>query len=248
MMNGDTAEKDYPTLCEIREAGALRAACYRALSAVFAVELDEDQLAELVGFAQDILGDADGLTAEERKLFQEVASVDRDSLVETCRKLRTQYAQLFVGPRHKLAAPFESVYYGNKNRLFTEATDDVRKTYQANGFQVAARNVVPDDFIAYELEFMASLAAADYARVEEALRGLEVQERFLDRHLLKWAPAFTDAIVSSGVSPFYGAWATYLAAYLKEDRAALSELLELFAADEMAPIDDVSGPSHEEAR
>jgi TorA maturation chaperone TorD len=65
--------------------------------------------------------------------------------------------------------------------------------------------------------------SADETRLVEILND---QKAFLDEHLLKWVPHWTQDVVKSAETDFYKGMAQLLEAYLNLDRQMIEELLE----------------------
>ncbi|MFR3452370.1 MAG: molecular chaperone TorD family protein [Collinsella sp.] len=49
------------------------------------------------------------------------------------------------GPARPLAAPWESYYLDENNRLFTDSTREVRAAFRAHGLEFEKKNREPDD-------------------------------------------------------------------------------------------------------
>ncbi|MBI2894006.1 MAG: molecular chaperone TorD family protein [Deltaproteobacteria bacterium] len=100
--------------------------------------------------------------------------------------IRRDYVALFVGPRKKLAPPWESVYRSPGRLVMQEPEREVVRAFaeQRVGFEGMGQK--PADHIALELQFVALLLerSAHKRAARAALR------RFLDQHILQWVPAF----------------------------------------------------------
>ena len=147
----------------------------------------------------------------------------------------SEYAELFVGPRPPRAPFYESMYLGYPNRLFTGTTRTVRSLYERAGFAVTARNRVPDDCIAYELEFMAHLCERQAELLERLLAGeegvrddlaecLRVQRIMACIHLGAWTGPFAERVASEMPGSYYAAWARFAADVVAHDADVLVEL------------------------
>lgn len=132
---------------------------------------------------------------------------------------------LLIGPGKPLAAPWESVYSeANEGLIFQQETLDVRRAYRAFGLQVDQLHHEPDDHIAYELEFVATLAS----RAAEALRAgregeaqalLDAKNAFLVDHLQAWAFKWCDLMDEHASTEFYRGIAGLVRGFLQESLA-----------------------------
>jgi TorA maturation chaperone TorD len=122
--------------------------------------------------------------------------------------LKWDYRQLFVGPDRLKAYPWESVHLGKDHILFDEQTIAVRKLYRQFGLQVPQRRREPEDHIGLELAFMAHLCSLGLAAIEQGdsaalAERLNTQRDFLRDHLLRWAPAFVEAVILHADTDYY---------------------------------------------
>ena len=88
-----------------------------------------------------------------------------------------------------MAAPWESYYLDENNRLFTDSTREVRAAFRAHGLEFEKKNREPDDHIGLMLSFLAVLAGREAEAVEagdeETARSLQKdQADFIDNHVL----------------------------------------------------------------
>ena len=122
-------------------------------------------LRDLAAMAQDSSPE-DAVLDCEAALLSHLAGYAGADFDDLRTKVATEYAELFVGPRHPLAGCYGSLYIGFPNRMFTESTRKVRKFYRAFGRMSDSPNRVPDDHIAYELEFMSYLCEQEASALE----------------------------------------------------------------------------------
>ncbi|NCD16409.1 MAG: dehydrogenase [Actinobacteria bacterium] len=109
------------------------------------------------------------------------------------------FARLFVGPAKLTAPPWESVHRSRERLLFEAETFQVREWYARYGLEAPRLNREPDDHIALELEFLATLAeraltALEEDREEDAQELVAAHQAFLAEHVLPWAPGLMDQI------------------------------------------------------
>ncbi len=97
-----------------------------------------------------------------------------------CINMKYDFNKLFVGPGTLLAPPYESCYLNPEKVLMQQVTLRVRKAYKDAGLVITNKNIEPDDFLAYELEFLLFLLSDnknDYKYIFNT---------FMDKHLTKW--------------------------------------------------------------
>lgn len=112
---------------------------------------------------------------------------------ETLEELRRDHRRLFIGPRPLLAAPWESVHRSREGLVFDVHTLQVRGVYRRFGLESPLLNREPDDHIALEASFVATLAvraldavdAGDGEGVGELVHAIR---NFSAQHLQEWVP------------------------------------------------------------
>ena len=236
-----------------------RASIYLLLSSVFAHEPTVEGLRDLAQTGASALADEAVAVSEEKAsdeaeivagktaaspaapdeeaamatLFKMLAGLGPEVTEEDRRRIATEYAELFVGPRPPLAPLYESVYLGFPSRLFTDQTRKVRAAYERCGFDVSARGHVPDDHVAYELEFVSNmlcrLADMQESGSDDATSPAGDPERvatelsaFLGDHLGGWIGLFADRVAQAQAGDYYRTWAEYAHAVVTADVRALS--------------------------
>lgn len=140
--------------------------------------------------------------------------------------LASEYVRLLVGPAALPAPPWESVYRDSQRTIMTKTTLDVRNAYRAQGFIPRLYPRVPDDHVALELDFLASLAdeTVDACEREDAAgcrAVLEASARFVEQHLGTWVGAFACDMREKGDSVFYATVAEALASFVAADAERL---------------------------
>ena len=127
--------------------------------------------------------------------------------VEAWRELRRDHVRLFVGPKKKLAPPWESVYRTSKRLVLQEAEQEVTRAYAAEGVGFEGMGQRPADHVSLELQFCAVLVdRRDRSKATASLR------RFLDQHVLAWVPAFAADVQREARGDFHRALAGALLA------------------------------------
>jgi putative dimethyl sulfoxide reductase chaperone len=141
--------------------------------------------------------------------------------------MQADYTRLFIGPGKVIAAPCESVYFGEERLTFQEQTLDVRNWYRRFGLEAEKKYREPDDHIGLELLFLAHLAAQgiqalneqDNTRFEEILKA---QREFLMQHPGAWALTWCSLVEKNARTDFY----IGLAHLIRGALAGLSEILD----------------------
>lgn len=159
--------------------------------------LDDEQLA-----AWPLAGrnEATGTGLDElRRAVQEPASVE---------ELEADYRRLFVGPGPIIAPPWESVHLDDEGLMFQAPTMSVRHAYAEFGLQAPELNKEPDDHMGLELAFIGELAVAALRAGEAGDVGgqgalLAGMQRFVNEHLVAWAPLFAGLVVGGAQTSLY---------------------------------------------
>jgi TorA maturation chaperone TorD len=122
--------------------------------------------------------------------------------------LEHDYLQLFVGPGHLQAAPWESVYRSPDHLLFSPDTLAVRHEFQRFGMPIPNLGSEPDDHLGLELRFIAHLSelgltAIDHDRPDVLDVAITEIRSFLSDHLLQWAPECLNLVIEKAESDYY---------------------------------------------
>jgi TorA maturation chaperone TorD len=211
------------------EYAQYRANLYSIAARAFAEEPTKDTLAVLTALAEDTHEHECRRTSEFTVLVH-MGNYKNRELPSLQTQIGTEYAELFIGPRPPLAPLYESLYVGSPRRLFTDVTEHVRTCYESHGFTVLQRNKIPDDHMAYELEFMSRLCQQEKTQRERgntkgATWTQTVQLEFIEAHLGRWAHAFATRIAEAWCGDYYVAWSRFVADFVEEERAYLMESL-----------------------
>jgi putative dimethyl sulfoxide reductase chaperone len=129
--------------------------------------------------------------------------------------------------------PYETFYTRPDQMIETGGANPVTDFYSAYDFLVdyEIARVVSADHIGIEMEFMHHLCEAerkafeenDTEAVEELIR---VQHRFLNTHLLKWAPMYLINMKYESRTPLYYDAAEMALEFILSDNETLSELVK----------------------
>lgn len=214
---------------EVAQMSADRGGLYRFMAAVFYTELNSRQIEAL---REAPLPSEPGNDRMERGAsaiarYFRLASPD----VET--RLRVDYARVFLGAgvyEGATAVPFESVYTSEEGLMMQESRDQVVRMYREDGFDVEPSLQIPEDHLAFELEYVALLCdktarTCGAGNEVEAGRLLERQHGFIENHLLNWMGLLAERVESYAQEPFYPAFMQYCMAFIESDAAALANQL-----------------------
>lgn len=149
-----------------------------------------------------------------------------DALVEDHRRL-------FIGPRPLLAAPWESVHRSREGLVFDVQTIQVRQAYRRFGLQSPLLNKEPDDHIALEASFVATLAlraldALEQGRPDDAAELAAAIGEFTREHLEQWVPDLLERVEDHARSDYHRGMARLTA-------GALDQLGQLGGLNQLDP-------------
>lgn len=108
--------------------------------------------------------------------------------------LAQEYRRLFVGPTHKAAPPWGSVYTDRECVVFGASTLELREWMRARHLAAPNGTHTPEDHVGLMLALMAQLARQS--------RSAELDE-LLCRHLLTWVPHFCNVLERQAALPLY---------------------------------------------
>jgi len=122
--------------------------------------------------------------------------------------LLLDHRDLFEGPNHVLACPYESVYLSDEHLTFEQQTLDVRAFYNRFGVEAPWVGKQPDDHIGLELSFIAHLCVLGLDAIEASDTDAETAMiasigDFLEQHLLRWVEDCLDRVVEHATTDFY---------------------------------------------
>lgn len=181
-----------------------RAATWTALGRLIDRAPDEAGLATLrSGELLDGWPVTGGRTAEGLDLWRESAAVGEDAVT-----IKEDHFLLFRGPGAAQAPPWASVYLSDEGLLFAAETFAVRGSYAEHGLAAPNLDRDPDDHIALEFEFLATLLtraldAAEEGRSDEMGRLEAAHDAFCRDHLLPFAPLFFGLVEQHASTRFY---------------------------------------------
>ena len=132
-----------------------------------------------------------------------------------------------------LAYPWESVYISKMPFLFLESTLEVRDWYRRYGLEVVNFKREPEDFIGFELSFLAHLSqlaldAAEQGDMDGVAALVKAQRDFLSEHLLRWGFEWANRAAQHAETDFYRG-------FVLMARGALAELAVVYDVAPQAP-------------
>ncbi len=126
--------------------------------------------------------------------------------------------------------PYESFYIREDQMVETGGANPVTDMYSAYDFMVdyEASRTVSSDHIGVELEFMHHLCLAELKALEDGNESAVkearvVQQEFLNKHLLKWAPLYLINMKYEARTPLYYDTAEMTMEFLLSDNEYLAE-------------------------
>jgi TorA maturation chaperone TorD len=206
------------------EAAVARSAAYWLLADLFLTCPDEAFVARLRG---SIAPAAEpGLT---NPMLEELTGL-RDALPANSAgisALAVEYTRLFgaLSKSYGPPPPYETVHRGSS--LSTDATAAVSEFYAAAGL-VPTDQAAPPDHLGVELRFLALLCHEEAEAWQrgsdaEAAQLRQQQRDFLDRHLLRWVPAYFDLVQANTKHPFYLRLTALAGRILAKDEMAIED-------------------------
>jgi TorA maturation chaperone TorD len=216
---------------DLRNSGSWlkgRAFLYAFLSAVFRDHLTVGWIENILGSGelQLVLAGTDEKGCPEKNEIREILqAVVKDWTNMNSEKelnLQKEYARLFLLPEG--VHPYESIYLGKKKLMMDRPWEKVREFYRRLGLEKERSELHPEDHLAVELGFMASLA---YMTVE-AKGGkikdlLSIQEEFLQEHPGKWVHLLAaDLLGKTKEGDFYQSVAQILDAFVRLEKRLFS--------------------------
>jgi TorA maturation chaperone TorD len=216
---------------EITEVLETRTNFYGFLSRMYIVEpareLADDVVNARFDFAQLTALDLNAELSEGFRLLK--AFMERNKGRDTValhEDLRDEYTLLFIGPHRLPIEPYEAWWVSG--RRLGEPLVRVKEAYQNAGVAKSKEYPELEDYIGFELKFMQYLSAETIkAETQEEMKEyLKLQRGFMDDHLLKWVPAFCDAVYEYKLSAFFKGIAKLTKGFIMLDDAVLDDLLE----------------------
>ena len=224
-------------LNEIVEYNKGREVIYACFSRIFINTLDDNEykmLSDIIPFIETFKTDNkddllinDGVEALS-KFIKEYNSLSAEQQEDVKNKTALEYTRLFcLGNGVDLS---ESVYLSPSHLTQGEMESEVYHLYKNCNFEMDCKSNEPQDHLSYELMFMSFLSkniSKKYASDKEiAVKLLEVQKEFLEKHILKWIELLIKRTINFTESyTFYLPALYFIAGFIKTDYDYISELL-----------------------
>lgn len=161
------------------------------------------------GCLQDLWDGIDSALSGYPSLYPILKTLHSQFVNNSLEQQEDEYIYLFGHAVQGNCPAFETEY-GEAEEGFQKPHElgDIRAFYRAAGLKPALRAYEREDFIATELEFMYFLLFKQaYAEEKKEVAMVEsckdIQRKFLQDHLARWAPAFTQRVMHYSQGGFY---------------------------------------------
>lgn len=142
-------------------------------------------------------------------------------------ELALEYTRLFIGPGRHIS-PHESVHRRGEGQLWGQSTAKVKGLVESWGLKYASDFKGLPDHISVELEFMRwlleaeadALEKADEAALEKVLR---LKRHFVNEHISKWIPQWTEKVAEEAKLDFYRKLAILTKEFVLSEAERLNE-------------------------
>jgi TorA maturation chaperone TorD len=141
-------------------------------------------------------------------------------------ELAADYADIYLNYTLQ-ASPFESVWLDEDGLAMQQPMFQVREWYRRYDMVVENWRRRADDYLGYQLAFLAHLFTACGKTPDDELPVNVLQDAaaFMDEHLLRWLFEFAQRVAHRCATPFYAGLAMLTAAYAEELRELLVDIL-----------------------
>ena len=161
-----------------------------------------------------------------RKTSKNLMEAGRELIEKELTDTWAEFTRLFIGPGKPVAIPFESVNR-NERSLKGEIWTEIRDWLLDSGYILEEKSVL-EDHIAVEFEYMmlSSIDALEsFKRGKNPYEILAKQQEFMEEHLLRWVPGFTENIIENSTSSFYRCLAEFTANFIEDDCETLRDVI-----------------------
>ena len=207
----------------------LRPFVYGTLSRAFTSELDERFYNLLVSEAMEAVL---GVYAEECGFASTTSAFISDfrdkGFEETQTRLKSEFARFFLGPGRLPAPVCETFYRTGIDEAYSHVSLAVRSLYRENSFSTESFPFMPDDHIAIEFAFCASLAQNQREAIEmgdnaSLSAALKVHRRFLREHVNQWLKDCGEGMLNAERDDsFYPSLVAFATQFCHEDEKFLA--------------------------
>lgn len=225
---------------EIEEFFAAGEETFGFLAQVFFKELSAEVIAELAAAEYPRENGNESLDrgySLVRRYFNFAATDKRTQLA-------CDYARIFLAAgvytkETRNAIPYESVFTSVEHLVMQEARDEVVRHFRRDGFKVDPELHEPEDHLAFELEYLASMSAKARALLAEGktdalVVNLEHQAHFIDHHLLNWIGELNEVAQAHAKTTFYPGMLFVAQGALEQTRQTLDDLYDQLTGSQRA--------------
>ncbi len=207
-----------------------RAMLYRVIAGLYFNTLTDEQIEAFAG--QDLGEVTEYLSPEIASGFDDMRRFLRRRHSGTRQELAMEFTQCFLGThtyKGMTAAPYESLYRDSSGVLMGKYRTEVYNIYKKECVALEKGKDYAEDHLSFEMEFLAILcdrciAALEAGDNDEALRILDVQEQFLNKHILVWFPRFRNLTTKFLETRFYRGVIKVTNGFLTEEPAIIADL------------------------
>lgn len=219
-------------ISQIIEVNAGRAAYYRMLGELYFRELTQEQVDRLADMDFAGMAGDDELIAEG---YEDMRRYLRHANSGTRQALACDYAHTFLAAGNYetfAATPYESVFTSDLGLMMQEARDEVYKMYCAQHIQPQADLHMPEDHLAFEFEFLATVIERTSAALladdlDRACELAETVSEFHQAHQLNWVDDLCDAVLDVAETRFYRGVAKVTRGFVHMDTDVIADELDV---------------------
>lgn len=172
------------------------------------------------------------------RMVRSITSFDVDDQND----LACEYARIFLAAgtyEGQAAVPYESIYTSEERLLMQDARDQVRALFRAAGVMPSAGGSIPDDYVVFELEFMALLnerivEASEAGDAEGTVRLARQARSFFTEHIANWVNQLLADVDGVARLPFYHGFAQALRGFLICEERDTQDVLRYLDAARVA--------------
>lgn len=220
-----------------------RSDIYRLLASLIDREVSNDTVDGVRALAN--VQAAPGATDDERLAVRGFTGMARavESFSESISdKLACDYAVIFLASckyKDHCAVPYESIYESEAGVLMQEQRDQVRAEFRAEGVMPSSNASSGEDYLPFELEFMAHLSDKLATALEEGddAKAADVSahmNRFLNSHILNWVEKCMDDVDRVATTPFYHSLADAVRGFTRCEKQDVADLARACALEPAA--------------
>ena len=221
---------------EVVDVIAARAGMYETLASLYFDRLTDEQIEAMAAQDfQELLDNENELIASG---FNDIYRYLRKRNTGTRQELACDFSSCFLGThsyKGLVAQPYESLFLDPSGTLNAKPRTLVYNFYKKECVSLKKEHNYPDDHLAFECEFMAILCrrtieAVNADDMDEALRLLDVQERFLNEHINLWFRRLHDLSLKFIKTRFYRGVLNITQGFFDEECEIIGDLRDAIAS------------------